>query len=146
MTLPVDFESDGYRFYKTLNEDVQVRPVSPTAQHWDIQMENGDYVNVNGHESLKNAICIAIMTRFNELDFMGLYEEFGCRAHELVKANKSEMVRYKVELFINDVLENMRRIEKVNYVKLTEDAYNSYLVEFNVTSISDKIVTGSVSI
>ena len=108
MTLPVDFESDSYRFYKTLNEDVQIKPVSPTAQHWDIQMENGDYVNVNGHDSLKNAICIAIMTRFNELDFVELYEGFGCRIHELVKANKSEMVQYKVELFIIDVLENMR--------------------------------------
>lgn len=146
MTLPVDFESDGYRFYKTLNEDVQVKPVSPTAQHWDIKMENGDYVNVNGHDSLKNAICIAIMTRFNELDFVELYEGFGCRIHELVKANKSEMVQYKVELFIIDVLENMRRIDTVNSVKVTEDAYNSYLIEFNVTSISDKIVTGSVSI
>ena len=146
MTLPINADSDGYRFYKTLNEDVQVKPVSPTAQHWDIQMENGDYVNVDGLESLRNAICIAIMTRFNELDFVGLYDGFGCRVHELIKANKSEMVKYKIELFTTDVLENMRRIDSVNYVKVTEDDYNSYLIEFDVTSIYDKIVTGSVSI
>lgn len=145
MTLPLNAESDGYRF-KTLNEDVQVRPVSPTSQHWDIQMNDGDYVNVNGLESLRNAICIAIMTRFDELDFMPLYDGFGCRAHELVKANKSEMVRYKIELFIVQVLENMRRIETVNSVTVTDDDSSSYLIEFNVTSISDEIVTGSVTI
>ena len=109
-------------------------------------MENGDYVNVDGLESLRNAICIAIMTRFNELDFMGLYDGFGCRVHELVKKNKSEMVKYKIELFINEVLENMRRISIVNDVTVSESDIHSYLVEFNVTSISDETVTGSVTI
>lgn len=146
MTLPINAESDGYRFYKTLNEDVQIKPVSPTSKHWDIQMENGDYVNVDGLESLRNAICIAIMTRFNELDFMELYDGFGCRVHELVKKNKSEMVKYKIELFINEVLENMRRISIVNDVTVSESDIHSYLVEFNVTSISDETVTGSVTI
>lgn len=146
MMLPINAESDGYRFYKTLNEDVQIKPVSPTSKHWDIQMENGDYVNVDGLESLRNAICIAIMTRFNELDFMGLYDGFGCRVHELVKKNKSEMVKYKIELFINEVLENMRRISIVNDVTVSECDIHSYLVEFNVTSISDETVTGSVTI
>lgn len=146
MTLPINAESDGYRFYKTLNEDVQIKLVSPTSKHWDIQMENGDYVNVDGLESLRNAICIAIMTRFNELDFMELYDGFGCRVHELVKKNKSEMVKYKIELFINEVLENMRRISIVNDVTVSESDIHSYLVEFNVTSISDETVTGSVTI
>ena len=146
MVLPINAESDGYRFYKTLNEDVQIKPVSPTSKHWDIQMENVDYVNVDGLESLRNAICIAIMTRFNELDFMGLYDGFGCRVHELVKKNKSEMVKYKIELFINEVLENMRRISIVNDVTVSESDIHSYLVEFNVTSISDETVTGSVTI
>jgi len=146
MTLPVNTESESYLFYKTLNEDVQIRPVSPTSQHWDIQMSNGDYVNVDGIESLRNAICIAIMTRFNELDFIPLYEGFGCRVHELVKLNKSEMVRYKIELFTSEVLENMRRIQTVNSVTVSDDDSCSYLIEFNVTSISDEIVTGSVAI
>lgn len=146
MTLPINAESDGYRFYKTLNEDVQIKPISPTSKHWDIQMEKGDYVNVDGLESLRNAICIAIMTRFNELDFMELYDGFGCRVHELVKKNKSEMVKYKIEVFINEVLENMRRISIVNDVTVSESDIHSYLVEFNVTSISDETVTGSVTI
>lgn len=146
MTLPINYESEDYQHFKTLNEDVQVRPISPTSEHWDIQMENGDYVNVTGKESLHNAICIAIMTRFNELDFIPLYEEFGCRAHELIKANKSEMVRYEIELFISEVLEKMRRIQEVNNLKVSESDTHSYFVEFNVTSINDEKITGSVTI
>lgn len=143
--LPVDTLSDDYVFHRTLNEDVKIRPVSETSQHWDIQMENDDYVNVAGYESLKNAICIAIMTRFTELD-IPLYDEFGCRVHELVKANKSEMIRYKIELFVVDVLETMRRVASVESVKVSDDKDYSYLIEFSVISISDAIINGSVSI
>lgn len=144
--LPVDTLSDDYVFHRTLNEDVKIRPVSETSQHWDIQMENDDYVNVAGYESLKNAICIAIMTRFTELDSIPLYDEFGCRVHELVKANKSEMIRYKIELFVVDVLETMRRVASVESVKVSDDKDYSYLIEFSVISISDAIINGSVSI
>ena len=56
------------------------------------------------------------------------------------------MVKYKIELFINEVLENMRRISIVNDVTVSESDIHSYLVEFNVTSISDETVTGSVTI
>lgn len=141
-----DTDSDDYKHRKTLNEDIQIRPVNPTSNHWDIQMENGDYVNVTGLESLRNAICIAIMTRLNELDFMPLYDGFGCRVHELVKANKSEMVKYKIKLFTSDVLKNMRRIKEVNSVTVTDSDSSSYLIQFNVTSISDELIEGSVTI
>ena len=144
--LPIDTDSYDYRFNKTLNEDVQVLPNDSTADHWDIQMSNGDYVNVTGKDSLRNAICIAIMTRFNELDFIPLYDGFGCRIHELLKANKSEMVRYKVEVFTVEVLEQMRRIATVNNVSVIESDSQSYDIEFNVTSISDETITGSVTI
>ena len=67
MSLPINTESDDYQFYKTLNEDVQLKPTFPKSNNWDIQMTNGDYVNIRGKNSLFNAICIAIMTRFQEL-------------------------------------------------------------------------------
>lgn len=145
MTLYIDTESDEFRFYKNLNEDVQIKPVSPTGSYWDIQFQNGDYVNVAGMESLKNAICIAIMTRFEELD-IPLYNGFGCRVHELIKANKTSMVLYKLELFVTDVLENMRRIQAVNWVKITEPENYSYNISFSVYSINDELVEGSVKI
>ena len=141
--LYIDTESDDYRFYKTLNEDVQLQPNE--FNKWDIQMENGDYVNVTGKESLRNAIIIAILTRFKELD-NPLYNDFGCRAHELIKANKSEMVRYKLEVFIEEVLENMRRINEINFIEIIDDDSDSYKVNFGVTSINDEIVNGSLNL
>lgn len=142
--LTVDQDSDDFKFFKTLNEDVKLK--QDNYNRWDIQFENQDYVNITGKDSLVNAICIAIMTRFNELDFMSLYEDFGCRAHELIKANKSDMVKYKIELFVTEVLENMRRVFEVNEIEVTDSDTYSYNVFFNVTAINDEIVQGSVSI
>ena len=144
MTLPIDFKSDDYRFCKTLNEDVQVKP--NTTGKWDLQMSNGDYVNVTGKQSLQNAICIAIMTIFGELRNNPLYNEFGCHIHELLKLNKSEMVLYEVELFVTETLEKMRRIKEINFIEVTESDVNDYHVSFNVTNINDEIVNGSVEV
>ncbi len=142
--LNINQNPDDYEFFKTLNEDVKLQP--DDYNRWDIQFENQDYVNITGKESLVNAICIAIMTRFNELDFMNLYEDFGCRAHELIKANKSDIVKYKIELFVTEVLENMRRVFEVNEIEVTDSDNNGYKVFFNVTAINDEIVQGSVNI
>ncbi|WP_407462786.1 hypothetical protein [Methanobrevibacter sp.] len=144
MVLAVDVESDDYRFYRSLNEDVQIKP--DALNRWDLQMENGDYVNVAGNQSLHNAICIAIMTRYGELKDNPLYEEFGCHLHELIKANKSPMVEYKIELFVIEILEKMRRILEVNWIEVTDSEDNAYKITFNVTSINDEIVEGSVEI
>ncbi len=142
--LPIDISSDDYNFYKTLNEDVHLKP--DAYNRWDLQMENGDYVNVAGNQSLHNAICIAIMTRYGELKDNPLYEEFGCHLHELIKANKSPMVEYKIELFVIEILEKMRRILEVNWIEVTDSEDNAYKITFNVTSINDEIVEGSVEI
>lgn len=141
MTLPIKEESIDYKLYKTLNEDVKLK--SNNYGKFDIQFENGDYVNVTGNESLKNAIIIAIMTRYNELT--NLYTGFGCRVHELIKDNQNTMTKYKLELYVSEVLENMRRIKEVNSINITE-LDSKYLVEFIVTSINDEIVKGSVKL
>lgn len=145
--LPVDYEDEGFRFYKTLNEDIELKP--DEHNQWDMTFENGDIINLTGHDSLRNAICIAIMTRYKELSHNQLYTDFGCRVHELIKANKSRMVEYKLELFIEDTLTHMRRVKTVNYVNITDNPKGNtykYLVEFNVTSISDKTVIGRVEL
>ncbi|MBO6275792.1 MAG: hypothetical protein J6M91_09735 [Methanobrevibacter sp.] len=144
MSLKVDSESEDYRFYKTLNEDVKLIP--NRYGKYDLAMENEDYVNVTGNDSLYNAIVIAIMTRFNELGDISVYEDFGCRVHEVIKSLKSDSVLYDVELYITEVLENMRRIQEINELIVTDSDVNNYHVYFNVTSINDEIVTGEVDI
>ena len=145
MTLPVNLESDSFRFYKTLHEDVLIKP--DKYNQWDIQFENGDWVNVTGQDSLHNAICIAIMTRFQELD-MPLYKDFGCRIHELIKENVGTMHSYKMELFIEDVLKSMRRIHTINEITVEDHVENEickHRIHFSVT-ISDELIEGSVEV
>lgn len=141
MVLPVDKESYIYNFYKNLNEDVKLK--SDEYGRWDLDfdLENDDWVQVNGFESVINACIIAIMTRYDELEFMPLYDEFGCRVHELVKANKSRNVKYKIELFVVDVLTNMRRVKKVNWVEVVDssnDEYYNYKIVFNISCLIDE--------
>lgn len=144
MSLYVSLDDDNFRFYKELHEDVQLKP--NTNNKWDIQFHNGDWVNVTGHESLKNAICIAIMTRYTELTQLPLYTGFGCRIHELIKDNVTSMHLYKMEIFIEEVLKKMRRIHRVNEITITEYPEEPFkrLISFTVTSINDELVEGSI--
>lgn len=144
MTLPIDYESEDFKFYKTLNEDAELIPVDK-GEYYDVNFKNGDYVNLTGKNSLGNAIVIAILTRFTELSDIEIYEDFGCRVHELIKANQEETVEYEMELFISETLEKMRRIQEINELRLTKIS-EGYKVYFNVTSINDEIVSGSLKI
>lgn len=138
MVLPIDEEDYSYRFYKTLNHDVRLE--SNEYNEWDIVFNDNDWVDVTGFESLRNACIIAIMTRYTELD-IEIYEEFGCRIHELIKTNKSKNVLYRIELFISDVLDKMRRIRKVHWVHVTDSPNNmdyNYRVEFSVSCVRDE--------
>lgn len=143
LTLPIDTSSYDYKFQKNLNEDVKL--VSDEYGKYDLDMDNGDYINITGNNSLQNAIIIAILTRFNELKNI-TYENFGCKVHDLIKDNKTKLTKYKLEVDILETLEQMRRIHQVNWIKITENDAHSYLVKFNVTSINDEIVDGSVTL
>lgn len=145
MPLPIDTESIDYKFYTTLHEDVRLK--SNEYGEWDLDFQNGDWVNVTGVDSLVNACIIAIMTRLDELDYTELYAGFGCRIHELIKRNKSRNVLYQMEIFITDVLTNMRRVAKVNYVTITDNPNNQnyyYKVNFSVTCIHDEEEEGEI--
>lgn len=142
MTLPVDTTSYDYMYNKTLNEDVKLK--SDEYGFFDIEMSNGDYVNVTGLGSLLNACIIAIMTRYGELSNNPTYNEFGCQVHELPKMNQNRLFLFKLESYITDTLSKMRRVKSVNQVNITRTDIHDYQVEFDITSINDEIVKGSV--
>lgn len=144
MSLKPDTESYDYRFMKTLNEDAQL--TSNEYGEWDLKMQDGDYVNVTGLESLGNACIIAIMTRYGELNSNPLYDEFGCRVHELIKDNQTTMTIYKMEIFIQETLQNMRRVREINTIQVTQPEPHKFQVYFNITSINDEIVTGGLTL
>ena len=142
MTLPINTTSEDYKYKKTLNEDVRLK--SDEYGFFDLDMDNGDYVNVTGLDSLLNACIIAIMTRQGELTENQTYDEFGCQAHELPKMNQNRLFLFKLETYINDTLSKMRRVKSVNQIKITRTDVHDYQVEFDITSINDEIVKGSV--
>ena len=147
MTLPIDYNSDDYKFNKTLHYDVELLP-SKYGNKWDLQFTGQDFHILTGKDSLRNAINIAIMTRLNELD-NELYKDFGCQIHELIKQNKSITVQKKISYYIENTLNKMRRIKSVNEILVIDNKDNNpfkYGVFFNITSITDEIITGSVNI
>ena len=141
MTLPINTKSYDFKYLKTLNEDVHL--VSDVYGKYDLDMDNGDYINVTGNNSLQNACIIAILTRYNELK-NPTYTGFGCKVHDLIKGNKTKLQRFKIETTITDTLNRMRRIKTVNYVNVTENDADSYCVAFEITSINDQNVKGKV--
>lgn len=143
MPIPIDENDKGYRFMKTLNEDIKL--VSNEYGEYDMEFINGDIVNLTGIQSLHNAIIIAILTRYKELKHNQLYDEFGCRVHELIKANQNNMTEFKMEKFIEDTLTSMRRIRKINWIKINQIP-DGYTVHFNITSITDETVNGTVNL
>jgi len=143
MPIPINENDTGYRFFKTLNEDIKL--VDNGYGEYDMEFTNGDIVNLTGVDSLHNAIIIAILTRYRELKHNQLYDEFGCRVHELIKANKSRMAKYRIEKYVEETLLNMRRIRRINSL-LVNEIENGYKVDFDVTSISDETVKGTVSL
>ena len=143
MTLPVDKDSYDYKFNKTLNEDVKLK--SDEYGFFDLDMHNGDYINVSGINSLLNACIIAIMTRYNEIQ-NSTYEEFGCKISELIKDNQTNMFLFKLETYVTEVLEKMRRVYTINSIDITPVPDDQILIEFNITSITDEIVAGSITL
>ena len=139
----LDVESYSYRFYKNLNKDVHLHLNSDGEWDIDFDTDKSDWVIVDGFQSVENACLIAIMTRFQELGFMDLYSDFGCRVHELIKENKRKQTAYKIELFVEEVLRSMRRVRKVNWVTVIDspdDEFYNYLVTFNVSCVVDENV------
>ena len=108
-------------------------------------IKNGDYENITGIKSLENACKIAILTRFGEIK-TDTYSEFGCHAHEVIKDNQNTLTRYKLEMYTTEVLENIRRIDTVDSVTITDNNDFNYDVDFTVTSINDEKISGSVTI
>lgn len=153
MVLWYDTESDDYRFYKNLNYDVKIQR-EENHNKCDICFEDGDIVQLSGYDSLINGARIALLTGLDEIDTI-TYEGFGSRLHTLIKQNKSNMVKKKLEYYSEEVLNKMRRIKKVNDIIVTDNPLDvdvssvnhyAYLIEFYVTTINDDTIRGELEI
>lgn len=135
MTLPETNELDE-DFFSTLNEDIKLSPNQ--YGEWDMVFEDYDIVNATGLESLANAITILIMTRYGELKHNLLYkDDFGCKIHQIVKDNITNLNNYKIEKYIDETIKRMRRVKRINYIQVKPEQ-NGYNVVLSVTSIDDE--------
>lgn len=144
MTLPYEEPTTNSLLFKTLNEDIKLIPDKYGV--YDMDFIDGDLNNVRGLESLYNACVISIMTRYDELTDNKTYHGYGCQVHELIKGNKTKLLLYKLEIYIQDTLEAMRRVKTVNEIIITENDRNSYNVHFNITSLTDEDIVGDVAL
>ena len=131
--------------YRTLNKDIGM--IQRTNNGWDLWFDNGDLVKAEDFHSLQVGIIIACLTSWNYMNRYGnpTYEVFGNRAYQLLKANKSSMVQYKIEQFFLECLKRMRRLYDVVSLTVSEVPYDpyKYVVEFEVISINNQLVDGS---
>ena len=131
--------------YRTLNNDIGM--IQRTNNGWDLWFDNGDLVKAEDFHSLQVGIIIACLTSWNYMNRYGnpTYEVFGNRAYQLLKANKSSMVQYKIQQFFMECLKRMRRVYDVVSLTVSEVPYepHKYFVEFEVISINNQLVDGS---
>ena len=134
--------------YRTLNNDIGM--IQRTNNGWDLWFDNGDLVKAEDFHSLQVGIIIACLTSWNYMNRYGnpTYEVFGNRAYQLLKANKSSMVQYKIQQFFMECLKRMRRVYDVVRLEVFEVPYepHKYYVEFEVISINNQLVDGSFTI
>ena len=134
--------------YRTLHKDIGL--IQRSNNGWDLWFDNGDTVKAEDFHSLQVGIIIACLTSWNYMNRYGnpTYEIFGNRAYELLKANKSSMVAYKIQQYFIECLKRMRRVYEIVYLEVSEVPSRpyTYFVEFEVISISNQLVSGSFTV
>lgn len=139
MSLPNTAAELDEKFFTNLNEDIKLKPNE--YGEWDMVFEDKDIKNVTGLESLANAIVILILTRYGELKNNLLYkDDFGCRVHEIIKDNMTQLNIFKIEKYIEESIRRMRRVKKINYIDV-KPFENGYKVLLSVTALNDEDLT-----
>ena len=134
--------------YRTLHKDIGL--IQRSNNGWDLWFDSGDTVRATDFHSLQVGIIIACLTSWNYMNRYGnpTYEVFGNRAYQLLKANKSSMVAYKIQQYFMECLKRMRRVYEVITLTVSEvpnDPYK-YRVYFEVVSINNQLVNGEFTI
>ncbi len=133
------------KYLKTLNRDMEL--IKKSNGKFDLNFNAGDNIVNKGTSSLYNGIIIRCLTGYQELNRTKnpIYQDYGNKAYELLKANKSNLIYYRVEQYFRRQLNTMRRIKTINELTVKETLYG-YSIYFNVTSINDEIAKGIIDL
>ena len=128
---------------KFLNKDIDIN--ADKYGKWDISTDQKNLKILTGLKCLENGIIISILTRYNELKKLPSFNNFGCRAHEIIKAKKTNLNEFKLRTYIKESVEAMNRIESVDSLDITSNV-EGYNVKISCTSISGERVNTEVNL
>lgn len=132
----------------TLNKDINL--IERENGYWDYEFQYGDLVLSENNQSLRNGLIIACLTSWNYLNRQGnpTYSVFGNRAYEELKKKKSSMVEYKIRQYFIEVLNRMRRVNRIIDLQVLNHQTdpNAYNVAFTVEAINNEIINASFNI
>ena len=126
-----------------LNKDIDINDTG--HGYWDISFHEKNMNILTGLKCLENGIIIAILTRYNELKKLPSYENFGCKAHQLIKARKTNMNEFKLRTYIKESVEAMNRVASVDDLIITSKT-EGYNVKIYCTSINGNRVNAEVNL
>lgn len=138
-----EINTENLNNFKTLNKDISL--IKRSNGTWDFEWQDEiDLKPVTELYSLEMGIIHACLTSWNYFNRYGnpTYATYGNRSYSLLKQNKSQMTKYKVKVFFEEVLNRMRRVyfvEDLIVYEVNDKPYN-YEVWFRVVSIDDEIV------
>lgn len=132
--------------YDTLHKDVMFEYKGYGI--YDRKVQAGDFVRVEGIDSLYTAICLKIMLIFNELKDNPTFKEQGNKSHYLIKGNLNPVNLVAIRDYTEQALLEMRRVKQINSISVQPDRLDEFRVnvEFSVTAINDEMITGGVTL
>lgn len=128
--------------YDSLNKDLKLEYKG--FGQYDLKIEDGDFVRVNGLESLSTGITIAVMMGFGELFDNPTYQNSGNKAWLLVAANKTPLTIVQIKEYTKSTLEAIRRVRSIDTLTVSEDLEKEETVNitFSGTAINDQTFSG----
>ena len=134
--------------YNTLHKDIHL--TETTCGKWDITFQKGDLQIDTDKKALRDGLIIACLTSWNYLNHRKnpTYETFGNKSYWELNKKKSSMVQYTIKQYFIEVLNNIRRVHKIEDIQVIDNPTdpNAYDVIFTVQCINDEIVTGRFSL
>lgn len=128
---------------KYLNKDIQLKHTG--YGFWEPILDKDGFQTCSHMKSLENAIVLAILTRYQELQKLPTYVGFGCRVHEMIKARQTRLNKFKIQTYLEKSIGSMNRVETVDNIELTPYK-DGYEVEVYLTSVDGETVHTKVNL
>lgn len=132
---------------KVLNKDFKLKKIYDKDGNdigkFDRENRGGDWVRVEGIDSLQNGIIISIMTIYGELRNNPLYgPEFGNKTWTLIKDLYNPMNKFRMEEYTKETLKRMIRIENIEDMIINSDVSDPFKIKTNilVKAITDDVI------